>query len=169
MRPAGYPEPGLKGRSLSRQRKNTLRLPERRHMLGIGIVIGVVTTILSNYAVAFKPAGKTEEWIYRNKKGGWDHMELCFWAKTKWNCNMVRQGTCPPTNARAPYCSETDYLDCTEWILRSGFRFCSCHCGIEPPLMVPTIRQGPGNHSNQGATPAPSKTNISKPARNKHH
>uniref|UniRef100_A0A224YBV5 Uncharacterized protein n=1 Tax=Rhipicephalus zambeziensis TaxID=60191 RepID=A0A224YBV5_9ACAR len=132
-----------------------LSVPDMR-LFQILLAITLSTTIFSKRALALKPASKPQEWIYKNSKGGWDHMELCFWTKTKWTCNMVPKVVCPPRNTRR-YCKDVDYLDCTQWILRSGFSFCSCHCGVELPLMIPAIKRGPGNHTIQVTTPAPSK------------
>uniref|UniRef100_A0A224Y6E6 Uncharacterized protein n=1 Tax=Rhipicephalus zambeziensis TaxID=60191 RepID=A0A224Y6E6_9ACAR len=93
-----------------------LSVPDMR-LFQILLAITLSTTIFSKRALALKPASKPQEWIYKNSKGGWDHMELCFWTKTKWTCNM----------------------------------------GVELPLMIPAIKRGPGNHTIQVTTPAPSK------------
>ncbi|XP_075722333.1 uncharacterized protein LOC119168077 isoform X1 [Rhipicephalus microplus] len=138
-----------------------LSVPDTRLLFAILLAIALTTTIFSKCVLAVQTASRPQQWIYKNKDGFWEHMELCFFAKTRWDCNMVSYVACPPKNSRVRFCSDTDYLDCTQWTLRSGFTFCSCHCGVEQPLMIPAVQRGPGNHSIQVTTPAPSKSHGS--------
>ncbi|KAL1476073.1 hypothetical protein MTO96_036792 [Rhipicephalus appendiculatus] len=82
-----------------------LSVPYTRLLFEILLAIALTTTIFTKCALALKPASKPQEWIYKNSKGGWDHMELCFWAKTRWDCNMVPKVACPPRNTRR-YCKD---------------------------------------------------------------
>ncbi|XP_075555054.1 uncharacterized protein LOC142587735 isoform X1 [Dermacentor variabilis] len=48
---------------------------------------------------------------------------------SKWECKWIAEDSCPPHKVNLSSCPSNRMIDCTEWMLRSGIRFCSCECG----------------------------------------